>query len=91
MFRGNKTKSIRAPSITELFLPRLPRLQFATDPCDKINIDLGTAPATREANCAAAAGFNPCWFLKCRQCESRAPPRATPICRAKSPTPRHTA
>jgi iron complex outermembrane receptor protein len=60
MFRGNKTKSIRAPSITELFLPTSTSFQFATDPCDKINIDLGTAPATRAKNCAAAgipAGF----------------------------------
>ena len=54
MFRGNKTKSIRAPSVTELFLPTSLSNQFATDPCDKINIDLGSAPATRAKNCAAA-------------------------------------
>jgi outer membrane receptor protein involved in Fe transport len=54
LFRGNKTKSIRAPSITELFLPTSTSFQFAQDPCDKINIDLGTAPATRAKNCAAA-------------------------------------
>ena len=54
LFRGNKTKSIRAPSITEFFLPTSTSFQFATDPCDKINVGLGTAPATRAKNCAAA-------------------------------------
>jgi iron complex outermembrane recepter protein len=61
MFRGNKTKSIRAPSITELFLPTSTSYQFASDPCDTININLGTAPATRKANCVAA-GFPPGGF-----------------------------
>jgi iron complex outermembrane receptor protein len=53
-FRANKTKSIRAPSITELFLPAATSFQFANDPCDKNFIGQGTAPATRAANCAAA-------------------------------------
>jgi outer membrane receptor protein involved in Fe transport len=59
-FRANKTKSIRAPSITELFLPPATSFQFANDPCDHNFIGQGTAPATRAANCAAAgipAGF----------------------------------
>jgi iron complex outermembrane recepter protein len=58
--RANKTKSIRAPSITELFLPPATSFQFANDPCDHNFIGQGTAPATRAANCAAAgipAGF----------------------------------
>jgi len=62
-FRGNKTKSIRAPSITELFLPPATNGQFANDPCDKNFVGQGPVPATREANCAAAiAGYNPATF-----------------------------
>ena len=62
-FRGNKTKSIRAPSITELFLPPATNGQFANDPCDKNFVGQGPVPATREANCAAAiAGYNPSTF-----------------------------
>jgi iron complex outermembrane receptor protein len=53
-FRGNKTKSIRAPSITELFLPAATSAQFAQDPCDHNFIGQGTDPAQRAANCAAA-------------------------------------
>ena len=59
-FRGNKTKSIRAPSITELFLPASSSPQFANDPCDKNFIAEGSDPTQRAANCAAAgipAGF----------------------------------
>ena len=66
-FRGNKTKSIRAPSITELFLPPSTAGQFANDPCDKNFVDQGSVPATREANCAKAlagipGGYNPATF-----------------------------
>lgn len=53
-FRANKTKSIRAPAITELFLPAATGFEFANDPCDKNYVNQGTAPATRAANCAAA-------------------------------------
>jgi outer membrane receptor protein involved in Fe transport len=58
-FRGNKTKSIRAPSITELFLPSATSFQFANDPCDKNFIGQGTDPAQRAANCAAAGIVQP--------------------------------
>jgi iron complex outermembrane recepter protein len=62
-FRGNKTKSIRAPSITELFLPSATSFSFANDPCDKNFVGQGAVPATREANCAAAIpGYNPATF-----------------------------
>ena len=54
LFRGNKTKSIRAPSITELFLPSATQFSFANDPCDKNYVNQGSAPATRAKNCAAA-------------------------------------
>ena len=51
--RGNKTRSIRAPAITELFLPPSTANEFANDPCDKNFVTQGTAPATRKANCTA--------------------------------------
>jgi iron complex outermembrane recepter protein len=54
MFRINKTKSIRAPAITELFLPTATSFQFANDPCDANYIGQGNVPATRAKNCAAA-------------------------------------
>jgi len=62
LFRGNKTKSIRAPSITELFLPSATSFQFANDPCDKNFVGQGSDPATRRANCIAA-GINPTTFV----------------------------
>jgi iron complex outermembrane recepter protein len=62
-FRGNKTKSIRAPSITELFLPSATTTSFANDPCDKTFVTQGPVSATRAANCAAAiAGYDPQTF-----------------------------
>ena len=66
-FRGNKTKSIRAPSITELFLPSASTFSFGNDPCDKNFVGQGPVPAQREANCAAAlagipGGYNPNTF-----------------------------
>jgi iron complex outermembrane recepter protein len=60
-FRANKTKSIRAPSITELFLPTAQVGSFANDPCDHNYYKEGTAPATRLANCIAA-GIDPTTF-----------------------------
>jgi len=53
-FRGNRTHSIRAPAVTELFLPASTAFEFANDPCDKNYVGQGTAPATRAKNCAAA-------------------------------------
>jgi len=61
MFRGNKTHSIRAPAVTELFLPSVPTYSFANDPCDVNYIGQGLDPATRAKNCSAAGiptGFN---------------------------------
>lgn len=55
--RANRTKSIRAPAITELFLPAATSFQFANDPCDHNYVSQGTAPARRQANCTAA-GIN---------------------------------
>lgn len=52
--RGNKTFSIRAPSLTELFLG--PQTSFASvgDPCHNGNIGGGPNPTARRANCRAA-------------------------------------
>jgi iron complex outermembrane receptor protein len=63
MFRGNRTKSIRAPAITELFLPSASEGSFANDPCDKNFVGQGTAPATRKANCIAAGIADPTTFV----------------------------
>lgn len=52
-FRGSYTESVRAPAITELFLPAVSVFSFADDPCDADEVDSGPAPATRAANCAA--------------------------------------
>lgn len=52
--RGNFTRSIRAPSVTEAFLPQTQAYQGATDPCDAGNIGAGPNPAVRAANCAKA-------------------------------------
>lgn len=59
--RANRTKSIRAPSVTELFLPSATSFQFANDPCDKNYSDQGLDPATRQRNCRAA-GIDPTTF-----------------------------
>jgi outer membrane receptor protein involved in Fe transport len=52
-FRGNRTQSLRAPAIIELFTPVSNIFTTVPDPCDFRNITGGTAPATRAANCAA--------------------------------------
>ena len=61
-FRANRTSSIRAPAVTELFLPTATSFQFANDPCDTNYVGAGNAPATRAANCAAA-GINTATFV----------------------------
>jgi outer membrane receptor protein involved in Fe transport len=53
-FRGNVTRSIRQPSIVELFLGGQPAFTGVSDPCSTGNINLGTRPTTRRANCEAA-------------------------------------
>lgn len=52
-FRGNYTRSIRAPSITELFTPPTPTFSGGEDPCDNRYIGNGNFPDRRAANCAA--------------------------------------
>jgi outer membrane receptor protein involved in Fe transport len=58
LFRGNRTKSIRAPAITELFLAPSLSNEFANDPCDHNFVTQGTSPAIRRKNCIAA-GIDP--------------------------------
>ncbi|PAX08809.1 TonB-dependent receptor domain-containing protein [Sphingomonas lenta] len=51
--RGNYTKSIRQPSVVELFLGGQPAFAAPTDPCGPTQIGTGTSAATRRANCVA--------------------------------------
>ena len=50
--RGNFTKALRSPAITELFTPVSNIFTFVPDPCDSRNVAGGTNPAVRGANCA---------------------------------------
>lgn len=52
--RGNYTRSLRAPAITELFAPIGQVFSAANDPCDSRYIKGGPNPSKRAANCAAA-------------------------------------
>ncbi len=52
--RGNFTRSIRQPSIVELFLGGQPAFSVTTDPCGPALIDQGTSAVTRRANCRSA-------------------------------------
>lgn len=61
-FRGNFTRSLRAPAITELFTPSAEIFTAVPDPCDTRNAASGTRPDVRQANCAAfyqAFGLDP--------------------------------
>ncbi len=57
-FRGNYTKSVRQPSIVELFLGGQPVFSTPTDYCSQGNIDSGSFPKNRRANCIAAVIAN---------------------------------
>ncbi|RHW17255.1 TonB-dependent receptor [Sphingomonas gilva] len=52
--RGNFTRAIRSPFITEAFNPSSSFFDFANDPCDRTLRDEGPNPTVRAANCAAA-------------------------------------
>ncbi len=52
--RGNVTRSLRQPSLVEVFLGGQPAFQVPNDPCDRLVFRLGQQPVTRTANCAAA-------------------------------------
>ena len=53
-FRGNFTRSIRSPAITEAFNPSSTAYDAGADPCDARFAGNGPNPAVRKANCAAA-------------------------------------
>lgn len=53
--RAATTASIRAPSLTELYLPESSTFNVAIDPCDVAQIGGGSHPQQRRANCEAAA------------------------------------
>ncbi|MFE8583372.1 TonB-dependent receptor plug domain-containing protein [Sphingomonas sp. NCPPB 2930] len=57
-FRGNFTRSIRSPAITEVFNPTSRAFDSGNDPCDARYVGNGPNPAVRRANCVAA-GINP--------------------------------
>lgn len=65
-FRGNFTRSLRAPSLVELFTPVSSAFSAVPDPCHAPNQAGGVRPATRQANCAAlfqSLGINGNTFL----------------------------
>jgi outer membrane receptor protein involved in Fe transport len=53
-FRGNITRSVRQPSIVELFLGGQPAFATPTDPCGPTQISSGSSAANRLANCRTA-------------------------------------
>jgi iron complex outermembrane receptor protein len=61
LFRITKTTSIRAPSVSELFLPASRSGEFGDDPCDRTQVGLQPDPALTAKNCAAA-GINTATF-----------------------------
>jgi len=60
-FRGNFTRSIRSPAITEVFNPTSRAFDVGNDPCDSRYVGSGPNPSVRAANCAAA-GINTATF-----------------------------
>jgi hypothetical protein len=62
--RGNVTRSLRAPALTELFTPVAPIFTAVPDPCDSRNVTGGTRPENRARNCAQfyqEYGITPPW------------------------------
>lgn len=64
--RGNKTQSMRAPSIAELYTTLQPAYYSIPEVCSTANINGGTNPAIRRRNCEAFfqayPGVNPSAF-----------------------------
>lgn len=52
-FRGNFTRSFRAPAITELFLPQVNTFATVPDLCQPAARNAGPVPTIRARNCAA--------------------------------------
>ncbi|MEN5168198.1 TonB-dependent receptor [Brevundimonas pondensis] len=53
LFRGNISKSVRNPSIVELFLGNQAFFTSSADPCSPVNIAGGPAGGVRRSNCRA--------------------------------------
>lgn len=53
-FSGNVARSVRNPSVGELYQPRQTDYEAGTDPCSDAGITQGPNPAMRAANCAKA-------------------------------------
>ncbi len=51
---GNYSRSVRNPSVTELFAPKSTDYEDGIDPCSSAGVDAGPNPAVRAANCAKA-------------------------------------
>ena len=60
MVRGTVAQAVRAPNITNLFLPQTQTFAFIDDPCDQDAVDQGTDE--RFANCQAILGVDPSTF-----------------------------
>ena len=56
--RGTAARSVRAPNISELYLPLSQTYSTFSDPCDQNNYQNGINPAVREANCRAMLGLS---------------------------------
>lgn len=57
MVRVSRARAVRAPNISELFLPQSQTFKTLNDPCETLNVQAGSE--YRVANCTAALGFNP--------------------------------
>ena len=62
-FRGNFTRSIRAPAITETFNPVSQAFDAGSDPCDQRYVNSGPNPARRRTNCIAGGVADPDNFV----------------------------
>lgn len=50
--RGNVTRSLRSPSLLEMYMPVSPLFTTVPDPCSSANLSSGTRPEVRATNCA---------------------------------------
>ncbi len=53
-FRGSRSRTFRAPALTELFAAHSNGFDQGTDPCQLSNLTAGPNPAARQANCQKA-------------------------------------
>jgi iron complex outermembrane receptor protein len=57
--RSAVARAVRAPNISELFLPVSQTFAILDDPCDDDNFQAGDNPGVREGNCRALFGLGP--------------------------------